>query len=419
MSLVFRTAFFSFVLACAATAQEILPLTERAWMAGKIYSSAVQYFAHWQDVPDLDVDAAYRRYLDQVLTSGDRRAFARSTMEFLAAFRNSHTTLIDQSLIKTNGGLPFTAGYVGETWIVLESWTDGLKRGDVIESIDGEPFEQLFVRMRRFIPASTQGWARHALFARMGEMAAYAHLLPDRFVLGLNGSRNVSIDRGAMAASKLSGTEGRWLEAGKLAYIRIPSFFTPEYEKRAIELLGQFRNATALIVDVRGNTGGNTPAQLTSELMDRPYRWWTESTPVTLPYFRFRASQGSWELQPFARPELLWRNRPQQPAKEFFKGKLALLVDAGCHSACEDFVMPFKDNRRATLVGEPTAGSTGQPYMLEAGHGMLVMIGAKREMFPDGSQFRALVSHRTSPWRHRLRIFAEAGTPFWKLHARL
>ncbi len=52
--------------------------------------------------------------------------------------------------------------------------------------------------------------------------------------------------------------------------------------------------------------------------------------------------------------------------------------------------MPFKDNRRATLVGEQTAGSTGQPYILEPGHDMLILIGAKRAMFPDGSQFESV-----------------------------
>ena len=385
-----RAISVSILLAAAATAQETLPLTDRAYIAGRVYSSALQYFAHWQDVPGLDVDAAYRSYVDQALTSADRRAFARVTMEFLAAFRNSHTTLLDHVLIKSKGALPFTARHLEGKWIILESWTAGLKPGDVIESIDGESFEDFFARHRRFIPASTDAWARRALFARLGGMAPYAHLLPDRFVLRLDGGREVSVDRTAAAAPALPGTEGRWLEPGKLAYIRIPSFFTPDHEKRALELLAQFRSAVALIVDVRGNTGGSTPGQLTSQLMDRAYRWWTESTPVSLPYFRFRAGQGSWELQPFTRPELVWRNNPHQPGKDAFTGKLVLLIDAACHSACEDFVMPFSDNRRATLVGERTAGSTGQPYMLEPGHDMLVLIRAKREMFPDGSQFESV-----------------------------
>jgi carboxyl-terminal processing protease len=109
-----------------------------------------------------------------------------------------------------------------------------------------------------------------------------------------------------------------------------------------------------------------------------------------MPYFRLRASEGKWEYQPFNRPDFLWRSGVQQPAPNAFDGKLALLVDAGCHSACEDFVMPFKDNGRAVLVGESTAGNTGQPYVFDLGHDMILMVGAKREMFPDGSRFEGV-----------------------------
>jgi carboxyl-terminal processing protease len=69
---------------------------------------------------------------------------------------------------------------------------------------------------------------------------------------------------------------------------------------------------------------------------------------------------------------------------------VVILTDAGCNSACEDFVMPFKDNGRATLVGETTAGSTGQPYMLDLGSDLMAIIGAKRERFPDGAVFEGV-----------------------------
>lgn len=389
------------LLTASATAQESeysrLNLNERAYLAGRVYAAVTQYFAHWADIPDLDVDAAYRHYLDQALASDDRMAFGRATMEFLATFRNGHTMLFDRALVGKGGSLPFAARFIAGKWVITDAWTPDLKSGDVIESIDGQTFEQFFADSRRFISASTMPFARRALFARLPAsvlfsqpFALYAHLLPERFTLSLQGGGQVRVDRHLAAAAEPMVTEGRWLEPGRLAYIRIPSFFGPEYEKRAIELLHEFDAAAALIIDVRDNMGGSTPSDLTSRLMDRPYRWWTESTPVEMPHFRFLASQGKWEYRPFSRPELLWRSSLEQPNRGAFKGKLALLVDAGCHSACEDFVMPFKENGRATLIGEPTGGSSGQPYIVDLGHEMMVMIGAKREMFPDGSRFEGV-----------------------------
>lgn len=378
-----------FLTGSQAFSQE-LPLAERAYLASRLYASLAN-FAHWQDAQGVDVEAVYRGYLEKALASSDRSAFSRASMEFLAAFRNSHTVFVDRELMQKGGALPFIARFTGGKWVITESRMGSLQPGDVIETIDGKPFEEFYQQQRRYMSASTEAWARRALFAEAPGMAPCAHLLPLEFVLGIEGGRQVKVDRRVLPPSPPLVTEGRWLEPGKVAYIRIPSFMNPEFEKRAVELAQGFRQAALLIVDVRGNMGGSTPEQLTAALMDRPHRWWTESTPVLLPYFRFRASQGSGEYQPFDRPEFLWHSRENQPSQEgFFKGKLALLIDAGCHSACEDFTMPFKDNHRALIVGEATAGSTGQPFVLDLGNGMIAMIGAKREMFPDGSQFEGV-----------------------------
>ena len=71
-------------------------------------------------------------------------------------------------------------------------------------------------------------------------------------------------------------------------------------------------------------------------------------------------------------------------------------------SACEDFVMPFKDNGRATIIGETTEGSSGQPYFLEFGNGMSLMVGAARYTFPDGSPFESVGIVPTVPVKLRI-----------------
>jgi len=70
-----------------------------------------------------------------------------------------------------------------------------------------------------------------------------------------------------------------------------------------------------------------------------------------------------------------------------YKGKLIILTDRRCASACEDFVVPFKDNHRAIIIGEETAGSTGQPYIYRFNKDIFIRIGTKRVYMPDGSPF--------------------------------
>lgn len=65
-------------------------------------------------------------------------------------------------------------------------------------------------------------------------------------------------------------------------------------------------------------------------------------------------------------------------------------MDARCTSACEDFVLPFAVTHRAVLVGERTAGSTGQPWMHDFGDGVRVSVGAEWAFFPDGRPFEGV-----------------------------
>ncbi len=375
----------------APAARAPFSASERAFRASRVYAAALTYFAHWQDAPEPDaIDAAYRRYLETILASEDRTTFSRASMRFLACFRNAHTFFFDSLLAKQGGRLPFDARPIAGRWVVTASSTAALRPGDVLATIDGRPFEEFFRELRPMISASTEQWAPRALFVRLPGLAVFTHLLPERFELGLADGRRVAIDRAAMPDLPIGETEGRWLEPGQLAYIRIPSFFGPAFEKRAIELVREFKDAPALILDLRSNGGGSTPSDLTNALMNRPRRWWTESTPASLPFFRLRAGEGQWQYQPFGRPELLWHSALTPPAADAYQGRLAFLVDSGCLSSCEDLVMPFKDNARALVVGETTGGSSGQPYMLDVGDGMLVFVGAKHESFPDGSRFEGV-----------------------------
>jgi carboxyl-terminal processing protease len=114
-------------------------------------------------------------------------------------------------------------------------------------------------------------------------------------------------------------------------------------------------SAAAIIIDVRGNGGGSTPETLHSVLMAQPYQGWSEATPERLGALEIYQDVGS-------QPTLLWKAPVQTPAETHYSGKVLILADVRCFSDCDGFVEPFEVNHRATIIGEHTAGSTGQPY---------------------------------------------------------
>lgn len=168
---------------------------------------------------------------------------------------------------------------------------------------------------------------------------------------------------------------------GERYLLTIPSFAQPQFEADAIRLLQSLGNTIHLVIDVRGNSGGNTPDKLVAALMPDRYRFWTYVTPVTNALARAQGKPVSLLAH-----EAEWR----QPIEGAFEGPLTILIDRRTFSAAEDFVVPFKDNKRAEIVGETTGGSSGQPYMRDLGGGMRLWVSTKRQIFPNGAPFEGL-----------------------------
>jgi carboxyl-terminal processing protease len=383
-----------------ASAQTRIPLEDRLWVASKIYASIPIYFAHWQAAPDLDLDAAYKDYLKAATAADTRWDFDHLTLEFMARLRNGHTYFWDSFLDKA-GGPPvgFLAVPIEGKWTVVESYTAKLKIGDVIETIDRIPFERFFQDKRRYIAVSSEAAAKAAFLY-------HKHLFRNQFRLQLSGGAEVAIDRftDKLVYREPPGLEARWIEP-TIAYIRIPSFAEPKFEDFAIAAFKQYGNARAVVVDVRDNGGGATPVHLLRAIMDRPYRDWSQASALSIGLFRAHGhryaltSPGELSereagfldaLSQFAAPQLLAPGTLVPPAASPYRGRIVVLTGFACTSACEDFVMPLKYSKRATIVGERTRGSSGQPFIYDFGNGMSVHISSRRMYFPDGSEFEGV-----------------------------
>ena len=70
-----------------------------------------------------------------------------------------------------------------------------------------------------------------------------------------------------------------------------------------------------------------------------------------------------------------------------YAGPLHILISGRTMSAAEDFTAMFKSNHRGVLIGEPTYGSTGTPYMIQlrcGGRAQVVSVGYR---LLDGTEF--------------------------------
>jgi carboxyl-terminal processing protease len=219
-------------------------------------------------------------------------------------------------------------------------------------------------------------------------------LMPQVFTLGLEDGRNVRIDRAAPRTERCPALGPDAVTTSQRAdgtvVITIPSFDDPKYEADAIAAVRRAAGAPLIVFDVRGNGGGSTPSGLLAAIMERPYAGTLVATPLTIAQFDATESvePGSHPL-----PRAMVRSGPDwiQPDPAHVSGPMALVMDGGCGSACEDFAIRFQSGARGPVLGEASFGSTGQPIHLTWPRWkMALRISTKREYLPDGSPFEGV-----------------------------
>lgn len=165
----------------------------------------------------------------------------------------------------------------------------------------------------------------------------------------------------------------------KIGYIKIKSFDKEDIrankQKYKKFLKGTFstidkRNLNKLIIDLRGNSGGedNYGATLASYLINEPFDYYTRMEARTK---KFRFNQYSRQRGFNTMGWLLKKDKDksgtytynfsrqvkkQKPIKNKFKGDVIVLVDGGTFSAASEVASILHANERATFIGEETGG---------------------------------------------------------------
>lgn len=361
---------------------------DRMLIAAQINHVVKRYFAHWEGLPpDYDWDKQFAAYVKEALAAPDRRSFSLTTMRLIASLNNGHSTFYDD-VLDNEPSLPFHARPVEGKWLVTSSFIPEVSPGDVIMTVDGIPIDR-WLAPSRAIVAQSDARARDRLVLLQGRA-----LWPQAFRLGLASGKTIAINtdtpRGERRPARKPFEVETTVRPDGVVVIRIPSFADPKFEAAAVAAVRAHAGAPLILFDVRGNGGGNTPSALLATIIDRPYAGTIVNTPMTIAE---NDAQASFRPDAAPPPRLMIRYGPDrtEPAADAIRGPMAVLMDGGCGSACEDFVIRFQSGKRGPLMGEATFGSTGQPYFIQWPElKMSLRISSKREYLPDGSPFEGV-----------------------------
>lgn len=227
-----------------------------------------------------------------------------------------------------------------------------LMPGDMLLAIDGEDAEPLYRTRLAVARGATryarQSWACDSLLEGDFGTTVRVRVRRGEETLELECARTMISPRASLGFLMASGqpVEVR-CEAADVGYIRIPRWSVSDEADlltRFDAALAEFRDLPLLLLDVRDNRGGSDALadQVTGRFLTGPI--------VSSISFHREAGTNRYEKTvEIAHPRGPWR----------YAGRVAVLTNEDCASACEHFVSGMRASGQAILVGRPTTGACG------------------------------------------------------------
>ena len=370
----------------SAPAELTYSTQERRRICEEVWRKVGLWYSYFDD-KGIDWESVKPRYLDLAAGARSDREFFACITGLLRELRDGHSYVYEYPKPipgMGNRGTPRARVVEAEGRPVVAEVTPGsdaearkLVPGMEIVSVDGQPAEE---RIRSLIPlvtASTTWYARSAavtaiLNGDLDEAVRVELRRPEGTVF------SVSLAREPL--ERRSEAIGAQVLSGGIGLLRLPSFSASNMGLKSgdalvrefDDALEQLRATKAIIIDMRGNGGGDDA--VAGRCAGRFFK-----SAVAFPSFQMRmVTLGV----PWFAPRLARSVSPRGTWQ--YTQPVVLLIDEFVFSSAEHFVAGMHDSGRATTIGHTTAGSSGNPMQLEVG-GFKFQVSRWREYRADGS----------------------------------
>ncbi|MBP7461565.1 MAG: S41 family peptidase [Candidatus Delongbacteria bacterium] len=164
----------------------------------------------------------------------------------------------------------------------------------------------------------------------------------------------------------------------RIVYVLIGSFAGPKSYYYVIDnIVHDYQDYDGMIIDVRENSGGSTS---NSDIISSRF---ADQKRIAYKY-RYRNGPGHDDFTD-------WDNATIVPGgKTVFLKPIVLLTNRDCASSTEDFILQMRSLPHVTMLGDTTAGSSGNPLMKELPNGWIYGISNWQEVRPDMSYYETI-----------------------------
>ena len=405
---------------------------QKIYELSKIWKEAVYNFAFWDKV-DIDWDEEYKNALVRVLETKDLYDYYRELKRFVALLGDGHTDVGFPNEISQDAEyfsmIPVYFAKPGDEIIVAavsEDVKDDIPLFSTLVRIDGTDIHD-------YIKEYCYPYIWHAnedacgifvlnslVFGRRGSGAVFTFAKDGReFEVRLERVdpskivwRKTDIaPQGVASRRVISSSDDHTVQITDdgIAIIRIASFDDASMTGKIYSCFDELKNAKGYILDVRGNSGGNSSnadaiaAMFISgefhscypetQVYEPTYKAWSmfredfkslSPGDALLKYADDAYSLKAYRMQKnifYVRDE---GNAVTNSAPGKLDGPIVVLMNQSTFSAAEDFVDVMKTYTKAVFVGNNTAGTSGQPLCEALDSGGFFRICTRRCIAQNG-----------------------------------
>jgi len=293
-------------------------------------------------------------------------------LELMASLKDTHTRIVSYPGQPRLEAPPVLLNRVeGKVAVLRADPGTGLSPGDVLVAVEGRAVEErLDAETKQVCNSTERGRVREAcgrlLRGKPGSTVTATFQSPDK------GVRQVTLHRGGKAAFWAEPAISSRRLGESLGYIRISRWGGEDLVAEFDRALEEFKACAGLIIDVRGNGGGDDHLAdlVNGRLTDRP-------VVSSIDFWRETGSDQYKRTIGWVQPRGPWT----------YRGRVAVLIDEGCASACEHFVSGIEAIARVLLVGMPTNGAGGGPTLVTLRDGTKVVISRALGLRVNGVVF--------------------------------
>jgi hypothetical protein len=381
-------------LAATSVAAQQLTAVERAQAAAAVWAEAKYNYAWWDHVR-VDWDSTLGATLRAASEPQSDVRFYRRLRRVVALLNDGQASIQAPAAVASRIARPAITlrAVEGRPFIVDYAETDELRIA--------RPERLAEVVQVQTLPAAT--WIRDSVLPEIAaatEASRWTRAV-ERMLEGERGTAVyilLKLPGGAMHGASVTRSVAlnqRWpltppaftadtLPDGTV-WLRITDLSDPGLVKTFDHAIPDFARVKGVILDLR-DADGDTPAvgydllaRLTAKAFVTP-RWRTPQYRPALRAWGILDSTATWYAAP---PDTVRPVADRVP----YGGPVAVLVSSRTGGAAEDFLAAFRNAQRGPIIGENTAGATGQTLAVPLVKGWTLSLCVEREAFPDGMEF--------------------------------